>query len=121
MVLNLLGNGEDVVVLDNLSTGAKWAVPAQAELIVGDIGDGGLVKQILQDKKIEAIIHFARSIIVPESIADPLGYYLNNTVKIAHFNSRWGCLRCEKFHFFLQPQLSYGMPTENPVLETARH
>jgi UDP-glucose 4-epimerase len=81
MVLALLDAGEPVVVLDNLSTGFKWAVPPSAPLIVGDVGDEGLVRLILKRHAIEAIIHFAGSIVVPESVTDPLKYYHNNTVK----------------------------------------
>jgi UDP-glucose 4-epimerase len=81
MVLALLGAGERVIVLDNLTTGFKWAVPQPAHLIVGDVGDEGLVRVILKRHAIEAIIHFAGSIVVPESVTDPLKYYHNNTVK----------------------------------------
>ena len=81
MVLELLDAGESVVVLDNLSTGFRWAVPANATLVVGDVGDQDLVRSIVRKHGVESIIHFAGSIVVPESVADPLGYYHNNTVK----------------------------------------
>ena len=81
MVWELLDNGEDVVVLDRLSTGHDWAVPMEAKLIVGDIGDAKLVSKIVQDHKIEAIIHFAALTVVPDSFADPISYYENNTAK----------------------------------------
>src|ERR1700730_13458443 len=81
MVLALLDAGEKVIVLDDLSTGFRWAVPNEAELIVGDVGDTALVDDILAKHKIDAIAHFAAKIMVPESVADPLGYYLNNTAK----------------------------------------
>jgi UDP-glucose 4-epimerase len=81
MVLELLDAGERVVVLDNLSTGFDWAVAKPAHLINGDVGDDNLVRLILRRHAVEAIIHFAGSIVVPESVADPLGYYYNNTVK----------------------------------------
>jgi len=81
MVLELLDAGQDVVVLDNLSTGFDWAVPAPAKLVVGDIADQALVLKLFEDHDIDAVIHFAGSIVVPESVADPLGYYHNNTVK----------------------------------------
>ncbi|HEX4894633.1 MAG TPA: NAD-dependent epimerase/dehydratase family protein, partial [Hyphomicrobiaceae bacterium] len=58
MVLELLDANERVVVLDNLSTGFRWAVPPEAELIVGDVGDEALVRRILRAHKVEAIIHF---------------------------------------------------------------
>ncbi|MBM3609503.1 MAG: NAD-dependent epimerase/dehydratase family protein, partial [Alphaproteobacteria bacterium] len=77
MVLALVDAGEKVVVLDNLSTGFRWAVPPQAELVVGDFGDANLVSALLHEHKIESIAHFAAKIVVPDSVADPLGYYLN--------------------------------------------
>ena len=81
MVWELLEHGEEVVVLDNLSTGFEWAVPKLAKLIVGDVGDGEFVESVLRDEKIECIIHFAGSVVVPESVEDPLKYYNNNTSK----------------------------------------
>jgi UDP-glucose 4-epimerase len=79
MTLGLLDAGESVVVLDNLSTGFDWAVPDAARLVIGDIGDGDLVSRLIEEHGIDAIAHFAAKIVVPESVADPLGYYLNNT------------------------------------------
>lgn len=81
MVLDLVERGERVIVLDDLSTGFESAVAAPAELIVGDLGDRVLLDRILRTRDIETVIHFAGSVVVPESAADPLGYYLNNTVK----------------------------------------
>lgn len=81
MVLALLDAGEEVVVLDDLSTGFRWAVPEAAKLIVGDVGDAALVDAILARHEIDAIAHFAAKIVVPESTAEPLRYYLNNTAK----------------------------------------
>ena len=81
MVLELLDAGEDVVVLDNLSTGFRWAVPGGAKFVEGDVGDHDLVRRLSSATAIDAIIHFAGSVVVPESVADPLGYYLNNTCK----------------------------------------
>lgn len=81
MVWELLDAGEGVVVLDRLTTGFDWAVPPEAKLVVGDVGDIKLVSSIITRHKVDAIIHFAGSIVVPESVADPLGYYENNTCK----------------------------------------
>lgn len=81
MVLALLDRGERVVVLDDLSTGFAWAVPEAATLVVGDMGDTDLVGRTIREHGIDAIAHFAARIVVPESVADPLGYYLNNTAK----------------------------------------
>jgi UDP-glucose 4-epimerase len=81
MVLELLDAGEQVVVLDNLSTGYRWALPEAATLVVGDVGDRDLVARIVEEHGIDSIMHFAARIVVPESVTDPLGYYFNNTVK----------------------------------------
>ena len=78
MALGLLDAGETVVVLDNLSTGFAWAVPEGAKLVVGDTGDKDLVERLIREHGIDAIAHFAAKIVVPESVRDPLGYYLNN-------------------------------------------
>lgn len=80
-VLALTDRGERVVVLDNMSTGFSSAVPTTVPLVVGDMGDEALVKATIAEHGIDAIIHFAAKIVVPESVSDPLGYYLNNTVK----------------------------------------
>jgi UDP-glucose 4-epimerase len=81
MVWELLDAGEEVVVLDRLSTGFDWAVAPEAKLVVGDIADAELVTRVISDGKIDAVIHFAGSVVVPDSVADPLGYYDNNTGK----------------------------------------
>ncbi|HZH10973.1 MAG TPA: UDP-glucose 4-epimerase GalE [Microvirga sp.] len=81
MVLELLDAGEQVVVLDNLSTGFRWAVPETAAFVVGDVGDQALVTKVIEEHGIDSILHFAARIVVPESVTDPLGYYFNNTVK----------------------------------------
>lgn len=81
MTWNLVDQGKDVVIIDNLSTGFKEQVPSSVPIIVGDIGDSDLVAKVIEEHKVEAIIHFAGSIIVPESVTDPLAYYHNNTVK----------------------------------------
>ena len=78
MALGLLDAGERVVVLDNLSTGFAWAVPEGAKLAVGDTGDKDLVARLIREHAIDAIAHFAARIIVPESVSEPLAYYLNN-------------------------------------------
>ena len=78
MALGLLDAGETVVVLDNLSTGFAWGVPEGAKLVVGDTGDTDLVVRLIKEHAIDAIAHFAAKIVVPDSVRDPLGYYLNN-------------------------------------------
>ena len=81
LVWELIDHGEKVIVLDRLSTGFEWAVAPDATLIVGDIADASLLKSLLHDHSIDSVIHFAGSIVVPESVAVPLDYYENNTCK----------------------------------------
>lgn len=119
MVLELLDAGEDILVLDNLSTGFRWAVPAEAKFVEGDIGDHNLVRRLLLKNKIDAVIHFAGSIVVPDSISDPLGYYHNNTCKS---RSLLACtVEAKVPHFiFSSTAAVYGMPKQNPVSEDVR-
>lgn len=78
-VLALLDAGWPVVVLDNLVTGFDWAVDPRAELVRGDVADEALTAGLIADHAIGAILHFAGSVVVPESLSDPLKYYRNNT------------------------------------------
>ena len=80
MVHALVDAGERVVVLDNLTTGFDWAMPKGVPLVVGETGDQARVAALIAEHGVDAIIHFAASIVVPDSVADPLGYYRNNTV-----------------------------------------
>jgi UDP-glucose 4-epimerase len=80
-VYALLDRGEAVVVLDDLSTGVRAQVGEQAVFVRGDIADTALVKNIVSTHRVDAVIHFAGSIVVPDSVTDPLGYYKNNVVK----------------------------------------
>ncbi len=80
-VLALRDAGWQVTVIDNLSTGFAFAVPADVPLYRGDIADKALLDRIFAEQGIGAIMHFAGSIIVPESVEQPLKYYENNTVK----------------------------------------
>ena len=116
MVLELLQAGEGVVVIDNLSTGFRSAVPAGVPLIVGDVGDEALTAAIVRQHGIDAIIHFAGSIVVPESVADPLGYYRNNTV-----NSRalMAVATGVRHFIFSSTAAVYGNPQRIPVAEDA--
>ena len=81
MVLMLLEAGEEVIVIDDLSTGFRESVSNEAKLIVGDIGDENLVRKTIHQHKINEIIDFAGDLVVPESIRDPLIYYRNNVSK----------------------------------------
>ncbi|MFG1379801.1 UDP-glucose 4-epimerase GalE [Xanthobacter autotrophicus] len=80
-VLELIGKGETVTVLDDLSTGFDWIVSEAAELVIGDVAESSTVKRLIEERGISEIIHFAAKIVVPDSVSDPLGYYLGNTVK----------------------------------------
>ncbi len=119
MVLALIDAGHDVVVLDNLSTGFTWAIAPQAKLVEGDIGDEALVANIIADHKIDAVVHFAGSIVVPDSVADPLGYYLNNTVKSRALMAAVVKSGIRKF-IFSSTAAVYGNPETQPVFETAK-
>lgn len=78
-VVRQLGEaGHDVVVYDNLSTGYRWAVTA-GELVVGDLADEASIDRLFSEHRFEAVLHFAANIVVPESVANPLKYYSNNT------------------------------------------
>jgi UDP-glucose 4-epimerase len=80
MVLALADRGDVVVVLDNLSTGSRALVAEAAHFVEGDAGDQVLVGRLIAEQGIDAIVHFAGSIVVPESVEKPLAYYANNTV-----------------------------------------
>jgi UDP-glucose 4-epimerase len=117
-VLELLDAGERPVVLDDLSTGFRWAVPEGVPFIEGDDGDEALAAAIIAEHGIEAIIHFAAKIVVPESVADPLGYYLNNTSKARNLIAT--AVRCGVKRFiFSSTAAVYGDPDMLPVTEDA--
>src|ERR1700730_11934002 len=80
MVHELADAGEPVVVLDNLSTGFRFLVANGVPFVAGSTGDRELVAKTISQYGVTAIIHFAASIVVPESVGDPLGYYRNNTM-----------------------------------------
>ena len=118
MVLRLLDDGEDVFVVDNLSTGFRSAVPHSAKFVEGDVGDHQLIRRLLRRNQIDAIIHFAGSIVVPDSIGDPLGYYLNNTCKSRSLIA--SAVEAKVPHFiFSSTAAVYGMPKLSPVAEDA--
>jgi UDP-glucose 4-epimerase len=118
MVFELLDAGEQVVVLDNLATGFQWAVPAGVPLIVGDTGDQDLVSRLIREKNIEAIIHFAASLIVPESVREPLAYYRNNTVNTRALIET-AVTSGVKHFIFSSTCAVYGNPAQVPISEDA--
>ncbi len=108
--------GERVVVLDNLSTGFAAALPKGMLPVVGDVGDKALVAALIEAHRVETVIHFAGSTIVPESLRDPLGYYRNNTAnsRILMEAAIQGGVR--KF-IFSSTAAVYGNPARVPVAE----
>ena len=117
MVYELLDRGERVVVLDNLSSGHRWAVPEAVPFVVGETGDQTLVARLTQEHGVNAVIHFAASIVVPDSVRDPLGYYRNNTV-----NSR-ALIECAinsgiRHFIFSSTAAVYGNPSADSVDES---
>jgi len=116
-VLELLDAGErPPLVLDDLSTGFRWCVPEGAPLVVGDFGDADLVSDLIERHGVDEIIHFAAKIVVPDSVADPLGYYLNNTAK-ARTLLATAVARGVKRFIFSSTAAVYGDPLQNPVRE----
>ena len=118
-VLALLDAGWQVTVIDNLTTGFRWAVPAGATFAEGDIADQELVGRLIAEHRIGAIIHFAGSVVVPESVENPLKYYENNTAKSRSLieSAVKGGVR----HFiFSSTAATYGIPEKVPVVETSR-
>ncbi|WP_336964346.1 UDP-glucose 4-epimerase GalE [Sphingobium aquiterrae] len=115
-VLALRDAGYPVVVIDNLTTGFSWAVPDDVPLVEGDIADQPLVEALLRDHDVGAIMHFAGSIVVPESVENPLKYYHNNSAKSRSLIE--SAVRCGVPHFiFSSTAATYGIPKESPVRE----
>jgi UDP-glucose 4-epimerase len=118
MVWELLDAREEVVVLDRLSTGFEWAVAPEAKLVVGDIADSELVAKVIREHRVDAVIHFAGSVVVPESVSDPLAYYENNTCKTRSLIET--VVRTGVQHFiFSSTAAIYGVTGLEPVGEDA--
>jgi len=118
MALELVDAGEATLVLDDLSTGHSWAVPQGARLVEGDIGDEELLRRLIKAHAVDAIIHFAASVVVPDSLADPLGYYRNNTVKSHALLT--AAVACGVRHFIFSSSAAvYGATGALPVTEDA--
>ena len=117
-VLALADAGWRVVVLDNLVTGFAWAVDRRATFVEGDVADMALVGRTIAEHGIGAILHFAGSVVVPESVADPLKYYRNNTAASRALIEAAvaGGVR----HFiFSSTAATYGTPETVPIPEDA--
>src|SRR5688572_4948432 len=118
-VLALLDASWKVVVIDNLTTGFRWAVPEAAAFVEGDIGDQDLIGRLIEEHGIGAIVHFAGSIVVPESVVQPLKYYENNTVKSRALIE--SAVRGGVAHFiFSSTAATYGIPEQVPISEDTR-
>ena len=118
MVLNLADAGETVVVLDNLVTGFDWAIDSRAIFVRGEAGDMALVARLIDEYEISEIVHFAGSIVVPESVVDPLKYYANNTATSRNLID--AAVRGGVRHFiFSSTAAVYGMTGLDPVVETS--
>jgi len=116
MVLALADAGEDVVIIDNLTTGFEWALDGRATFIKGNANDIDLVTKIIKQHEIVEIIHFAGSIIVPESVVDPLKYYSNNTATTRNLIE--AAVQGGVKHFvFSSTAAVYGMVGVEPVSE----
>ncbi|QXQ07689.1 UDP-glucose 4-epimerase GalE [Sphingosinicellaceae bacterium] len=115
-VLALRDAGYSVVVIDNLATGFRWALPADVPLVEGDIADAALVARTLVEHRVGAVMHFAGSIIVPESVGNPLKYYRNNTA--ASRTLIEAAVTSGVKHFiFSSTAAVYGMPDISPIGE----
>jgi UDP-glucose 4-epimerase len=116
MAYRLLDSGEEVVVLDNLSTGVEKNLPQNISLVRGDIADQALVSQLIETHKVDSVIHFAGSVVVPESVEKPLDYYANNTA--ASRSLIEACVRHQVPNFlFSSTAAVYGSPPVIPVSE----
>src|SRR6266699_830212 len=116
MVYELADRGEQPVVIDDFSSGFEWAIPSRVPVFVGDIGDQRRVAPLIAKYGISEIIHFAASVAVPESVAEPLRYYRNNTANsrsLFEIAIRSGVQR----FIFSSTAAVYGNPPANPVTE----
>ncbi|MCC6889579.1 MAG: UDP-glucose 4-epimerase GalE [Hyphomicrobiales bacterium] len=119
MVHRLAQAGERVVVLDNLSTGFAWAIPAGTPLTIAESGDVARVRALIAEHGIDTIVHFAASLVVPDSVRDPLRYYLNNTVNSRALLEAAVNSGIKRF-IFSSTAAVYGNPERSPVDEDAR-
>ena len=115
-VLALANAGWRVAVIDNLVTGFRWAVPKSVPFYQGDIEDAALLARIFAEQGTQAIVHFAGSVVVPESVVDPLKYYHNNTAKSRALIA--AAVQAGVPHFiFSSTAATYGIPEVSPVGE----
>lgn len=118
MVHALVEAGENVIVIDNLSTGFSQYLPEGVPLFIGDVADENLVEGVIAAHGVDAIIHFAGSIVVPESMRDPLSYYRNNTMTTRNLLNVAVKTGVRRF-IFSSTAAVYGNPDRTPVAEEA--
>ncbi|MBC7585135.1 MAG: UDP-glucose 4-epimerase GalE [Tardiphaga sp.] len=118
MVHTLVEAGESVIVIDNLSTGFSQYLPEGVPLFIGDVADENLVEGVIAAHGVDAIIHFAGSIVVPESMRDPLSYYRNNTMTTRNLLNVAVKTGVRRF-IFSSTAAVYGNPDKTPVAEDA--
>jgi UDP-glucose 4-epimerase len=118
MVHELVDRGEQVVVVDNFSTGFRWAVPPDVPLVEAETGDGDLMRSVMERHGVDAIIHFAASVVVPESVSQPLDYYRNNTANSRTLIAAAVAAGVPRF-IFSSTAAVYGNPAQVPVPEDA--
>lgn len=106
------------VTIDNLSTGRRTAVPAAVPLVEGDIGSADLLEGVIREHNVDAVMHFAGSIVVPESVEKPTAYYRNNTVNSLTLIDTCVRLGIDKF-VFSSTAAVYGAPDSVPITEDA--
>ena len=109
--------GDEVVVLDDLSTGFRWAVPPTAHFVRGDVADHGLVTRTIAEHGVDTVVHFAGSVIVPESVADPLRYYDNNTCRTRALLQACVDAKIDQFIFSSTAAVYGVLPNMRPVDE----
>ena len=118
MVHALTEAGERVVVIDNLSTGFSTFLPDGVPLFIGDAADENLVEGVMSAHGVDSIIHFAGSVVVPDSMRDPLAYYRNNTMTTRSLLNT--AVKCGVNRFiFSSTAAVYGNPEQMPVPEEA--
>lgn len=115
-VLALLDSGHRPVVIDNLVTGFRWAVPDGIEFYEGNIADSQLMSRIIEDERFDAVMHFAGSVVVPESVDNPLKYYQNNTANSRSLIENL-IVNNVRHMIFSSTAATYGIPESSPVRE----
>lgn len=119
MVWELLDHGEEVIVVDNLVTGFEWAIPQGVTFVKANVGDQATMERVIRKHKIDSIIHFAGSVVVPESLQNPLKYYENNTGNSRNLIAAAVNTGVKRF-IFSSTAAVYGNPlTEGPISENA--